>query len=193
MQQLTRLNPQQLLHATKNYRPEVGEKTLNREGMKFLVGLNMSFLDSKARRKSRSVSVTTSNTPQHSLNPTPTTPTSRGAVSPSSFKTSSPLPAPFITTTSPGGFSFKEDEQEEDNNAPENLLLDPALMLPFSLPTSTDMLLSYGAGLGGTNREREKKYQPSVPPEYLERLNFSQSQGRNGGGSNFSGWQEDDD
>lgn len=194
MQQLTRLNPLQLLHATKNYRPEVGEKILGREGMKFLVGLNMSFFDSKARRKSRSVSVSTTNTPlSRSLNPTPTTPTNRSAISPSTFKTSSPLPAPFITTTSPGGFSVREEEEEEDNNAPENLLLDPALMLPFGLPTSTDMLLSYGAGLGGTNREREKKYQPSVPPEYLEKLNFNQSQGRNGGGGNFSGWQEDDD
>lgn len=195
MQQLTRLNPLQLLHATKNYRPEVGEKTLGREGMASLVGLNMRFFDSKARRKSRSVSISTTNSPlSRSLNPTPTTPTNRSAISPSTFKTSSPLPAPFITTTSPGGLSImEEEEEEEDNNAPENLLLDPALMLPFSLPTSTDMLLSYGAGLGGVNREREKKYQPSVPPEYLEKLNFNQSQGRNGGGNTFAGWQEDDD
>jgi hypothetical protein len=34
------------------------------------------------------------------------------------------------------------------------------LFLPFSLPTSTDMLVSYGAGFGGTNRERARKYIP---------------------------------
>lgn len=190
-QQLTRLNPQQLLHATKNYRPEVGEKTLNREGMKFLVGLNMSFFDTRARRKSRSVSVSTATTPMQgrSPNPTPTTPTSRSGMSPSSAHN-----PPFITTTSPGGLRPAElgEEEEEDDNAPENLLLDPALMLPFSLPTSTDMLLSYGAGLGGTNREREKKFQPSVPPEYLVKLDFGQGRRSNGSGTFGGGWEDED-
>ena len=51
-----------------------------------------------------------------------------------------------------------------------SVFLDPALTLPFSLPTSTDMLISYGAGWGGTNRERARKYIPTVPPEILSRL-----------------------
>ncbi|KAH8148809.1 uncharacterized protein LAJ45_07152 [Morchella importuna] len=189
-QQFTRLNPQQLLHATKNYRPEVGEKTLNRDGMKYLLDLNVSFFDSKARRKSRSVSISTSNVSSsgRSATQTPTTPTgSRSSTALSPSKT-----PPFITATSPGGLHTSEPaEEEEDNNAPENLLLDPALMLPFSLPTSTDMLLSYGAGLGGTNREREKKYQPSVPPEFLAKLDFGQ--GRSNGANNFGGGWEDED
>ena len=62
---------------------------------------------------------------------------------------------------------------EEEDDAPEHLLLDPALMLPFSLPTSTDMLVSYGAGFGGVNRERERKYIPTVPPEFLAKLDMS--------------------
>lgn len=53
---------------------------------------------------------------------------------------------------------------------PESNLLNPALMLPFQLPTSTDMLVSYGAGFGGVNRERERRYIPSVPPEFLAKL-----------------------
>ncbi|RMZ77919.1 hypothetical protein DV738_g4107, partial [Chaetothyriales sp. CBS 135597] len=48
--------------------------------------------------------------------------------------------------------------------------LDQALMLPFSLPTSTDMLISYGAGIGGMNRERAAKYIPTVPVEIVENL-----------------------
>jgi len=61
----------------------------------------------------------------------------------------------------------------EEDDAPEHLLLDPALMLPFSLPTSTDMLVSYGAGFGGLNRERERKYIPTVPPEFLAKLDLN--------------------
>ena len=53
-------------------------------------------------------------------------------------------------------------------------MLDTSLMLPFSLPTSTDMLISYGAGIGGVNRERARKYVPSIPYEILGRLNIEE-------------------
>ncbi len=68
----------------------------------------------------------------------------------------------------------------DEEDAPEHLLLDPALMLPFSLPTSTDMLVSYGAGFGGLNRERERRYIPTVPPEFLSKLDVSGGAGNNG-------------
>jgi len=71
------------------------------------------------------------------------------------------------STPNPNG---NDASDEEDDDAPEHLLLDPALMLPFTLPSVTDMLVSYGAGFGGMNRERERKYIPSVPPEFLEKL-----------------------
>jgi hypothetical protein len=48
-------------------------------------------------------------------------------------------------------------------------------MLPFSLPSSTDMLVTYGAGFGGTNRERERKYIPTVAPEFLAKLDVGSS------------------
>ncbi len=66
-----------------------------------------------------------------------------------------------------------ELEEEEEEEAPEHLLLDPAFMLPFTLPSATDMLVSYGAGFGGVNRERERKYIPTVPPEFLDKLETS--------------------
>jgi hypothetical protein len=64
----------------------------------------------------------------------------------------------------------QDDVSDDDDEMPEHLLLDPALMLPFVLPSVTDMLVSYGAGIGGVNRERERKYIPTVPPEFLEKL-----------------------
>ena len=77
-----------------------------------------------------------------------------------------------------------ELEREEDD-APSELLQDPAYMLPFTLPTSTDMLISYGAGFGGVNRERERKYIPTVPPEFMAKLEFS------GGRGNGSAYYEE--
>lgn len=62
----------------------------------------------------------------------------------------------------------------EDRPGKDSIFLDPTLFLPFSLPTSTDMLISYGAGLGGTNRERARKYIPTVPPEVLSRFDRSE-------------------
>lgn len=170
--QLTRLNPTQLLHSTKGYRPEVGEKGLSREGREYLVSLNLRNYD---RKHNRAKSLAATSSRSSSANNTPTSPVASSPVIPNNVNT------PHIHVSN-----------EDEDDAPENLLLDPGLMLPFSLPTNTDMLISYGAGLGGMNREREKKYQPSVPPEYLARLDFSNPT-RNGGGSTISGWQEEED
>jgi hypothetical protein len=45
-------------------------------------------------------------------------------------------------------------------------------MLPFSLPTSTDLRISFGAGFGGVDRERERRYIPTVPAEFLSKLDL---------------------
>ncbi|WPH00623.1 Hypothetical protein R9X50_00345300 [Acrodontium crateriforme] len=64
-------------------------------------------------------------------------------------------------------------QQDEEDAAPQSNLLNAALLLPFQLPTSTDMLISYGAGFGGMNKERARRYVPSVPPEFLVKLDPS--------------------
>ena len=100
-----------------------------------------------------------------------------GATSPSSPASSivySPKKAPWPAE----GIERKEEEEQP----PEHLLLDPALMLPFTLPTSTDLLVSFGAGFGGLNRERERRYIPTVPAEFLSRLDA--------GGSGATGYDE---
>lgn len=156
LQQLTRLTPQQLLHAVEHYRPEVGEKGLPKSAKKYLVDLRKNLEDRKQQqRNSRRQSGIPTTPIKNSNGQNPQTPESNGKPTPNNMK---PLPP---------------DQIDDEDDTPEHLLLDPALMLPFSLPTSTDMLVTYGAGFGGLNRERERKYIPTVPAEFLTKLDLS--------------------
>ncbi|KAF5714225.1 DIL ankyrin domain-containing protein [Fusarium mundagurra] len=155
LQQLKRLSPQQLIHSANHYRPEVGEKGLPKSAMKYLINLQKEAALKRERRRSGVPS------PQKSgQDSTPVTPV-KGRSNGNNLAT------PGSTASPP------EDDWDEDDDMPEHLLLDPALMLPFVLPSVTDMLVTYGAGLGGVNRERERKYIPTVPPEFLEKLEVS--------------------
>ncbi|KAJ4334055.1 hypothetical protein N0V95_009264 [Ascochyta clinopodiicola] len=170
IQQLTRLSPQQLLHTAKFYRPEVGEKGLPKSASKYIVHLQQAAAERKTRARSPNPS-------QRAADVEPTTP-----IKPSSGATLAPEPSPAPSRVS------GELEREEDD-APSELLLDPSYMLPFSLPTSTDMLISYGAGFGGVNRERERKYIPTVPPEFMAKLDLSGGS-KNGGYYEESQWND---
>jgi hypothetical protein len=167
LQQLPRLSPEQLLHAAKYYRPEVGESNLPKSASKYIVHLQKAAADRKA---ARAKSPNPQQPPLGSAPSTPVKPTAKAAATPS--------PAP----------SKLAEEDVEDT--PNDLLLDPSYMLPFSLPTSTDMLITYGAGFGGVNKEQERKYIPTVPPEFLAKLDL-------GGGNknvdslyNNNSWEE---
>lgn len=101
-------------------------------------------------------------TPQKPPHPPPTAPSIPPPTTTSSSpSTIPPHPYPSLTPSPPNTRS------KLHSNA---LIHDPSLMLPFSLPTSTDMLITYGAGIGGVDRERGRKYIPSVPFEVLGRL-----------------------
>lgn len=154
IQQMPRLTPQQLIHSVKYYRAEVGEKGLPKSAMKYLANLEQELAERRKQQRKRD---SNSHNTLHTSDAVPMTPTrpDSGAYFPQS--PNSPRPPSHM-------------DSEED--APENLLMDPALMLPFSLPTSTDMLVSYGAGFGGLNRERERKYIPTVPPEFLQKFDI---------------------
>jgi len=133
----------------------VGESGLPQSAKDYLVYLQKEALERRAKLKKAAEDVSNVPTTSTPASPIKNTPGKQTAETPS-------IPKP------PEG-------SYEDEDAPENLLLDPALMLPFSLPTSTDMLVSYGAGFGGVNRERERKYIPSVPPEFLAKLDNSEN------------------
>lgn len=172
LQQLKRLTPQQLMHVAQHYRPEVGEKRLPKSATKYLVNLQKEATLRKERHRasmpiSRSNRNSTATIASAKTVPIPTTPTR--TTNGNGFGST---PSPDTSKTLPGS------PEDEDEDAPANLLLDPALMLPFSLPTSTDMLVSYGAGFGGVNRERERKYIPTVPPEFLAKLDMNGGRSR---------------
>jgi hypothetical protein len=170
LQQLTRLTPQQLIHAVKHYRPEVGEKGLPKSAMLYLLNLQRE----SQLRKERQRSATASPKPPSTA---PTTPVKKS--------TGKQVP------DTPDSNGKPRDDLEDDDDAPKHLLLDPALMLPFSLPTSTDMLVSYGAGFGGLNRERERKYIPTASPEVLAKLDLSNN-GRAGSTYEERDWENED-
>lgn len=156
IQQLPRLSPQQLIHAVNYYRAEVGEKSLDKSAMKYLRTLEQEVAERRKQQRKGATSPLPGSAPS--------TPAKNGQQAEPQSPLTPQLP--------------DRPEQEE---VPENLLMDPALMLPFSLPTSTDMLVSYGAGFGGLNRERERKYWPTVPADFLAKLDTG-SGGRNGTG-----------
>jgi len=175
LQQLTRLTPPQLIHAVKHYRPEVGEKGLPKSAMKYLINLQRESQLRKERQRNAAAST------KPSRETAPTTPDKK--------KTTSQEPD--TPDSNEKSVAPKNDDQEEEDDAPEHLLLDPSLMLPFSLPTSTDMRVSYGAGFGGVNRERERKYIPTASPEVLAKLDVG-SNGRVRSAFEERDWENED-
>ncbi|KAI0395970.1 hypothetical protein F5Y17DRAFT_465435 [Xylariaceae sp. FL0594] len=150
LQQLKRLSPQQLIYAAKNYRLEVGEKGLPKSALKYLDAMQKEVAIRRDRRRTASPGST------------PSTPV-RGT-----FNGRNEADAASVQ-----GTPDLERHYEEDDDLPDGINLDPSLMLPFALPSVTDMLVSFGAGFGGVNRERERKYIPTIPPEFLDKLEVS--------------------
>ncbi|KAK1772592.1 hypothetical protein QBC33DRAFT_575121 [Phialemonium atrogriseum] len=158
LQQLKALSAQQLIHAASHYRSEVGEKGLPKSAMKYLAAIQKE----AALRRERHRSSTASLKVGSGGDSAPVTPAKSRANRENGLET------PGSQQGTPRTNDESQDDEEDD--APKHLLFDPSLMLPFTLPSVTDMLISYGAGFGGMNRERERKYIPTVPPEFLDRL-----------------------
>ena len=167
LDQLSCLTPKQLLHSTQQYRFEVGEKGLPKVHRKRLQTLDLDMKKRKEARQRRQTLARAQTDISTNLQSQPQTPRL------SSEATSSPVSP---NTTSPTDGTNGEDE---DVVEPDQLYLNPAHMLQFHLPTTVDLRISYGAGYGGTNRERERKYIPTVPPDLLAKLDV-------GGNASFS-------
>ncbi|KAH8695534.1 DIL and ankyrin domain protein [Talaromyces proteolyticus] len=195
--QLQQLTPTQLLQAVKSYRAEVGEKGLTKSAMKFLLSLqhdpDLLYREHMKLQQPDAIPPATADN-RNSLPPPPSAVPSSSSSSPPpstpQHSTPNPVPEPPPTKVPP------ENNYHNDNispstprnsalhqspilvpspnfhhsTGPETYLLDPSMTLPFYLPTSTDMLISYGAGFGGTNKERARKYVPTVPTEVLSRF-----------------------
>ena len=174
LKQLTQLTPHQLLHSVSHYRYEKEEKTMPKVARKKLIRLQVeSERKWEEMRRERDKAV---NAKSRSAIPSPhrDDPQLLGQVGGHALSANGPEGTDDVTLKS-----------EAVGPPSERLLLDPAHMLQFSLPTTVDMRLSYGAGYGGLNRERERKYIPTVPPEFLAKLDVS-------GGGNGSFVEEQD-
>lgn len=55
------------------------------------------------------------------------------------------------------------------------IFMDISLILPFVLPTSTEMLMVWGAGIGGTDRTQTSKHIPVMPSEFVAKLDATSS------------------
>ena len=167
LKQFTRLSPQQLLHSSSNYRYEKEEKTLPKMARKRLMEIQLENKkrSEKVRRDRDSMS--------HTVNPASAPP----KTPPQKHQTDAP-PLSASSVNHNGGFDGAH-QADEDEHVSDSLLMDPAHMLQFHLPTTVDMRISYSAGYGGLNRERERKYIPTVPQEFLTKLDISS------GGSTF--------
>ena len=153
LKQFTRLTPQQLLHASSHYRYEKDEKTLPKIAKKRLTTLAVEakkrYEKLRRDRQSSQRPLTASSGPVSSEPGSPGSPQQSGLAG--------------------------DPDTDDDELASGSLLMDPAHMLQFSLPTAVDLRVSYGAGLGGVNRERERKYLPTVPPEFLQKFDLGGS------------------
>lgn len=147
LSQMTRLTAQQLLHSADHYRYEKDESRLPKPTRKRLAG-HATETRKQAQQRLNNTSRPSDAPPGHA-------PTPKGLGSEVNF--GSP--------------------PEDDDPASEGFLMNPAHMLQFSLPTTVDMRLSYGGGYGGANRERERRYIPTVPQEFLAKLDWSGSNG----------------
>ena len=160
LKQLTRLTPQHLLQSSRNYRCEVGERGIPKSARKRLVALQTEIRKRQEKvRSDRRASAMHVDGDWIPANVPPTSP-KKGLDGTSLVASASSLPT-------------MNDFEHEDDIEPDEVLMDPAHMLQFSLPTTVDLRLSYGAGYGGMNRERERKYIPAVPPEFLIKLDIS--------------------
>lgn len=190
--QLQRLTPFQLSSTVKSYRAEVGEKNLAKAHVKFIKQLEKG-QESLIRRPLTPVPDSGRQTPVPpsqqekgkenggAAGASPDKESSGATLTQSQDAPSTPAKptvpdsvSPTRNLTEPGASQHTPTTQSNTELSPVakpgQLTLNQSMMLPFSLPTSTDMLISYGAGIGGMNRERAKKYIPTVPVEVLEAL-----------------------
>ncbi len=148
------LTPAQLLSAATNYRAEVGEHALPKKFKEILKTMEIEKEDARTKARAR----------------IPLTPLSRAA--------SSPPPASPVSPSTPRSATPQPPKspanEEDDIPPPKTLLLPSNTLLPFALPTTTEMITSYGSGIGGTQRE---KYTPTLPPEFMEKLDAVTSKG----------------
>ncbi|KAK9468766.1 hypothetical protein V1512DRAFT_203144 [Lipomyces arxii] len=166
LQQLPELTAEQLLHAVKRYRTEVGEEKMSKNGMKYLKNLQaqqkQTNTTAAAVKKSRLLA-TNGHLRTASLERTH----ARTSID---ISLDSPIPSSPV--------SKHEDHASSDEDGPPKVsgtFRDISQILPFVMPTGTEMLVTWGAGIGGVNRAQAQRHAPVLPPEFAAKLDATSS------------------
>ncbi|CAG8647213.1 15329_t:CDS:2, partial [Funneliformis caledonium] len=139
--ELNLINPAQLKRVSKNYRYEVNEPRITEECQQYILQLEE---DTERRKKRYSTESIRSD---------------RSDASSIIYLTVSPTLPP--CGTGPGW--------EDDEDLME--MKDSELLLPFAIPTSTEMLANYGG------QEKEGEFIPLVPDDWMEKLDIGMRHG----------------
>lgn len=162
LQQLTALNPMQLLHVANKYRVEVGELGLSKEYKKYLADLQQSY------DKQHVHIATVDKEPKPKKDNSKDT--EKGQETELEKKEENTEGASFSEPArEPVSLTIARRRSSED--APrQQLYLDAAKVLPFVLPTQQEMVITWGAGLGGTHIKRARKHEPVLPADFLDKF-----------------------
>lgn len=210
LQQLSALNSNQLQHVANKYRAEVGEKPLSKEYKLYLSQLNVhharennyysnitnTTIHNVMNGEAKKEEVTPAPTPSPEADAdVPKVIEREGAAEPAAEvkeepaepKTDAEQAAELADTAvriKPSSTIVASSHISEDEDEEPELYLDASVVLPFVIPTLTEMIITWGAGIGGTQKERAKKYEPSLPTEFLDKLDLV------GGGNAVEGQYE---
>lgn len=187
LQQLTALNPFQLLHVAKKYRPEVDENGLSKDYKKYLQELSESFKrrvehrdvlkaiksheSAKSAKTVKSVDSKKENVDKGKEESKEEGKEGEKDAFESTPPPVAPQPAGLTNTT-----QLPPEYYENDDGSEPNLLLDPTQLLPFLLPSLAEMIITWGA-VGGLRRKRARRYEPVLPVEFLDSLDFGDEVG----------------
>lgn len=199
LQQLGALNANQLQHAANKYRAEVGEKALSKEYKLYLSQLEIhhtradstyfnpvnttihDIMNGKPKQKEAPPPVEKPelNVPKVLERPDNNSNTEKLA---DPTEKSDPAPEPktekeqavenadTVAPVKPSSSIVAPSHISEDDADDNELYLDASVVLPFVIPTLTEMIVIWGAGIGGVQKKRAKKYEPSLPTEFLDKL-----------------------
>lgn len=76
-----------------------------------------------------------------------------------------------------------DDDDSGDGAGGGEVYLDASAVLPFVIPTLREMIVTWGRGFGGIHKLRAKKYEPTLPDEFVDKLDMSTSHGAAEGGA----------
>lgn len=166
LQQLTALNPSQLLHVANKYRAEVGEKGLSKEYKNYLSQLNMHYKKQAAGEEKPK-----QQTSEDKKEKQEDTATEKEGSAKDETPSSKGKEEEVVEEQQPQ----EKDIEEPYPKRVDELFFDASVVLPFIIPTLREMIITWGAGLGGTHAKRARRYEPNLPTEFLDKFDSEEN------------------